>query len=360
MRQIKIFFLSIFTLLIIISCKKNNKQLFNETIIIDIKSELVKNASEIFKDVKFIQLKTDDNNFIGEITSLKTFENILVIFDEMQETLFLFDMNGNLLNTIKNIGRGPGEYLSISDHNIIDNHLYILTNRANIDKYTLQGEFVERIGTSNNFIDQFQIDNDKYVTLSKLDDAEKRIFIFDNEMNFLDKQLPYKDKNVPLFNFWPELAMTKNKNKIYFYLPEYYGIYNFSDNNIIPKYKYNFKGLSVNLEKLSSNDINSKTLPVIRGTFINNNHLITQFTYENIIYQHIYSLVSQKAKLYNVFEINNDINSLPILWSVFYGSSENYLYSVIPYDLFEDIENDIIFTEENDNPVIGVFTIKQL
>ncbi len=349
----------IFVFLLFVSCEDRYNLNFEEIIYIDLKSEFVKNTSEIFEEVKFIQLKTDTNNYIGEVSSLKIFENIFVVFDEMQEALFLFDINGNILNTIKNIGRGPGEYLSISDYNIIDNYLYILTNRANIDKYTLQGEFIERIGTSDNFIDQFQIDNDKYVTLSKLDDAEKRIFIFDNEMNFLDKQLPYKDKNVPLFNFWPELAMTKNNNEIYFYLPEYYGLYNFSNNNIIPKYKYNFKGLSVNLNKLSSNDINSKTLPVIRGTFINNNHLITQFVYKNIIYHHIYSIVSQKSKLYNVFEINNDINSLPILWSVFYGSSENNLFSVIPYEFFEDSNSNIVSLDGNDNPVIGIFTMKQ-
>lgn len=356
-----------FALIIILfantSCNKVPESIFNEIILIDFSDELVHNASELFENVSYLQLNTGSDMPLGEISSLKIFDNILVVFDESQESLFLFDDNGVLLNSVNSIGKGPGEYLSISDYNIINDELYVITNRSNIDKFSLKGRFIERVGSSPHFIDQFQVDKKDYIVLSKLNDDENRIFVFDKDFGLIDRKLPYKDDNVPLFNFWPELPMTKANDSVYFYLPEDYGIYSYSKEQIIPKFKYRFKGVSIDLDNLSANDINSNTLPVIRGFFFINDYLITQLTYKGIMYQHIYSLASKKSKLYNVFEINNDIDNLMLLWSLAYGASEKHLYSVIPFELFEDdtVRANFIneFSEDIDNSVIGVFSIKE-
>lgn len=359
---------SLFTFALIIalfantSCKKVSETNFEETIVIDFNDKLVDNTSELFEDVSYLHLNAGIDKPLGEITSLKIFDSVLVVFDESRQSLFLFDANGGFISSVNNIGRGPGEYLSISDYNIIDENLYIITNRSKIDRYSLEGDFIENVGSSQDFFDQFQMEQDEYVILSKLNEDENRILIFDKEFNLVEQKLPYKDDNVPLYNFWPELSMFKANSEVLFYLPEYYGIYSYSRQKVLPKYKYHFKGISIDLDNLSANEINSNILPVIRGINFIGDYLITQVTYENTMYQHVYSFQSKKSKLYNVFEINNDMDDLGMSWSLSCGASEKSILSAIPFEIFEGNTDSLNFlndfVEEIDNPVIGIFSIK--
>lgn len=344
------------------SCKKVKETNYEESILINLNDKFLNNASQVFEDIKYLQIDAGRDEPIGDIVSLKVFDNIIVVFDEQQEKLFIFDTNGVYLSTINNKGKGPGEYLSLSDYNIVDDCIFVLTNRSNVDKYSLDGNFIERIGSSPFFSDQFQVENDEYFLLSQLSDDKNRIYIFDKKFNLKTRDLPYKDANVPLFNFWPAQSMLKADGNIYFYLPEEYGVFQYSEQKIIPKYKYSFNGLSVNIDELTTNDIDSDILPVIRGVYFVDDYLITQVFYNKILYQHIYSFSSKKSKLFKAFEINNDMTDLPLLWSYFYGACNKNLYAVIPIELFDEYPNDNDFpngfSPHNDNSVIGVFSIK--
>src|SRR5690606_12768959 len=122
-----------FALIIILfantSCNKVPESIFNEIILIDFSDELVHNASELFENVSYLRLSTRSDMPLGEMRSLEIFDNILVVFDGSQESLFLFDDKGVLINSLNSISKGPGEYLSITDYNIIYEELYIITNR---------------------------------------------------------------------------------------------------------------------------------------------------------------------------------------------------------------------------------------
>ena len=77
-----------------------------------------------------------------------------------QNTVFIFEHNGKFLSKIKSIGKGPGEYIHISDIDINekDQELYILDwDGGKICNYDLKGNFLRDIKLNNMYSDVCRI-----------------------------------------------------------------------------------------------------------------------------------------------------------------------------------------------------------
>jgi hypothetical protein len=74
-------------------------------------------------DLKYVYLNTEEP--IGEIKQLLLHNERIYIFDRLTEQVFIFDMNGNLIKLISNMGGGPDEYSGISDITINNDTLII-------------------------------------------------------------------------------------------------------------------------------------------------------------------------------------------------------------------------------------------
>lgn len=69
----------------------------------------------IIKQFDVIKLKTPDGVIIGDISKIIVFNNRIYVADYKQtRCVNVFDMEGNLLQTINRRGRGPGEYTNIA------------------------------------------------------------------------------------------------------------------------------------------------------------------------------------------------------------------------------------------------------
>lgn len=105
-------------------------------------------CSELFDSLWYVPLETNDKCLIGSISKVLFTEEEFIVVDRKTQRILRFSANGDLLNQIGDIGRGPREYVLIGDiecHGKGDNgHLYIGT----FDKllhYRLNGVFVESI-----------------------------------------------------------------------------------------------------------------------------------------------------------------------------------------------------------------------
>jgi hypothetical protein len=109
-------------LLSILSCSNDKKQRRDDfgVHVIDMdkieKVDILK-MSQFFKNVVPIILETTQNSLIGEmIDKLYAMDSILIIADYSEaKSIFVFNREGKFSHKIGRMGRGPGEYVNISD-----------------------------------------------------------------------------------------------------------------------------------------------------------------------------------------------------------------------------------------------------
>ena len=105
-------------------------------------------CSELFDSLWYVSLETNDKCLIGSISKVLFTEDEYIVVDRKTQRILRFSANGDFLNQIGDVGRGPREYVVIGDLESVGNgdngHLYIGT----FDKllhYRLNGAFVESI-----------------------------------------------------------------------------------------------------------------------------------------------------------------------------------------------------------------------
>jgi hypothetical protein len=132
------------------STKSKNSRDTNPNCIIinlDAQKEMIYPASNIFKQVQSIILETKDDCLIGIVTEIQVFDGYIYVLDKLKaKALFVFDMDGRFIRKIGKLGRGPGEYSSISDFTIdpLNKEIYVLDNHK-LHKYKIDGTFVKSI-----------------------------------------------------------------------------------------------------------------------------------------------------------------------------------------------------------------------
>jgi hypothetical protein len=115
-----IFFVT-FYLTVLVSCrnKDNNSTVSNPQIIYINVSNWDKYQSipdTIISKISFIALETNDSCLVGGIRKLTLIKDRFYILDKgINKKIFIFDIKGNFIKSIGNYGKGPGEFISLTD-----------------------------------------------------------------------------------------------------------------------------------------------------------------------------------------------------------------------------------------------------
>lgn len=112
----KSIFLFGFILSLIYGCNSSlhENKLLGETKTITLsglKSSLIDTL--VFKDCKVVELETTDESILSYIAQVCIVGDTLFIFDRNQNSVFIFDTDGNYINKINDIGEGPMEYIRL-------------------------------------------------------------------------------------------------------------------------------------------------------------------------------------------------------------------------------------------------------
>lgn len=178
--QTNIFFILCIQLCIIYSCsnitknKSENKKesyevtplISNDSIIVvdldnAIQTELLY-LSSLIKNVHVVPLETKGEILIGRINKLLIHNNQLFILDmTFAKSLFVFNKDGSFSHKIGSIGKGPGEYINISDFSIDtkNNVIYILdshSQKVNLHD-TATGKYIKSVKIKNDFFRSFRL-----------------------------------------------------------------------------------------------------------------------------------------------------------------------------------------------------------
>ncbi len=125
---------------------------------ITINKDLIKNNrqySQILKNPTFVQLDTSKNALYGDIGAITIHNDTIYIFDYWYtKSLFTYTIEGEFINKISRIGRGPTEYTSPID-------FYVNASNGNISildwltkkilTYNKSGRYINEIRFPDNF-----------------------------------------------------------------------------------------------------------------------------------------------------------------------------------------------------------------
>lgn len=78
------------------------------------KKKVQLNYSEILDSIKYIQLDTKEECLIGDVNQLLKDDTLLFIMDQKQKSIFIYSESGRFIQKINHVGKGEGEYISLT------------------------------------------------------------------------------------------------------------------------------------------------------------------------------------------------------------------------------------------------------
>ncbi len=339
--------------------KRNNKnRTFENLEIIGVNLDNMKkiSLSEIYSSVKWIKLESNNNNVIGEIVKLEVLKDKFYI--QSDNFIDIFTNNGKFINRISNSGRGPGEYISLSDFFVDEKDESILvydSKSKKIIKYNSEGEFLNEIQTDLDGYSFTKLDDNYAVYIGSAyynEDSNCRLNILNSKGGIISKHIPIKDNEAKFLHLGDLTNFKKFNNSTSFLYSFNDTIYDLNDKGITPKFFVDFgkdKLPEKYLEK-TYNDIREflesckKTRFAYRiiGFFETSNAIVFSFMHRYDII-HVYYSKSTKNK-FIVNELINDFNFPSLSVPSSFGnlpktSHGNNLYTIqSAYEFTETIE----------------------
>jgi hypothetical protein len=223
-------------------------------VIIDPKNEVAISQSlttDYFRSRKLVRLETTNESLIAGINRLIVYENRYYIFDHQSKSVFIFNKSGKYISKINSIGKGPGEYIQVSDFTIdVKNQRIVLLCDipSCLIYYDINGQFLdqEKLRDFPLFIasDQdvlfFGNYSENYISIQNRGKYSEFLKIED----YLNDKLFYSPH--------PNIIRS---NYTYFFTVYDNLVYMLTDDNVLPKYKMQFGNKAVDKSIIIENEV---------------------------------------------------------------------------------------------------------
>ena len=150
MKKNQIITLLFFSFALFFSCKNRDQSRLNESgaekIITLTSIEASFQDTAYFKTPQVVVLETTDESLLSEISRIITDDNLLFIFDNQLDQLFVFDVTGKFIHKINRKGQGPKEYVQVCDFTIDTENKQIILSAdrpAKLMYFTYDGSFIK-------------------------------------------------------------------------------------------------------------------------------------------------------------------------------------------------------------------------
>ena len=243
-------YLLLLFLICIGGCSNNNKNnIKNKTIngkktyYVNVDNSGILTLPEISSDINYIKLQTTSKSLINYIDKFKVYKDRFFIYNAKAKSIVCFTHDGKLEFVINNHGRGPGQYLEITDYiiNIYENTVEILDNgTSKIFKYDFRGNFINSkkcIFFAENFT---KYDSLSYVFYAGNDSkCDYNLFFTNNNLEITKKVFPI-DKELAGFSIENPTSFYLYKSDICFNYIFSNIIYVLNKQSVKPKYSIDF------------------------------------------------------------------------------------------------------------------------
>lgn len=213
-------------LFILFSCNSNSKRISQDKIINVMFDDINSlKFSEYFSELEFIPLETNINNLFKKISEIRIKGERIFVFSEAPDNMIsIYDLCGNSICAIRNIGKGPGEINYATSFELDTTILILDRGNRKILKYNLDGRFLSEIDLNGMYFSKFSV-------------LQNSIFVLYDEMPY---ELQKNKHNILIpqskLTFWKltenqklkQIASAPNLNsnkKIHMLLKNYFSIY---------------------------------------------------------------------------------------------------------------------------------------
>lgn len=248
---------------------------------------------DLVDTIRYIVLETNNDNIIGTISKMKIRNDTIYISDNKNTgSLFLFNMEGKFLFKIEKLGKGVGEYTSLSDFFLTKESIEIFDNKqGKILKYDYKGDYISedhigRIGINGN-----RLHNGNYIfnTSGIRNEIEAKgnhdIFILDKNGNCKLKALPVDKrlKRQPMVN---SKCFSEDQDFVYYIPSLSYQLYSIKNNQIQKSISFDFGKYSINQDVFFSsqdplNQHGKNCVHRLNSFIFTEEYLIFSFFYKN-------------------------------------------------------------------------------
>jgi len=336
--------------IVVVGCQvaeKKNTDIF--TISIDPFDKTTHPISEIATDIEYTVLETADSFLVAYPAKIVEYKQLLYILDNnmfasvWNNSLFVFDKQGNFIRKIGEKGNGPGEYLNAQTMEIYNDTLFFYDNQGGkIIYYDLLGNYLSELSVPNHSMYAFGRVNNLWVSYSNSPSPEMLNTI---RKNTVDGKLTQSDlescndlyaihlftptistytssrfhiRNLinweqisPFYSFNNSLIFTHGFNDT---------IYTITEKEISPRYYIDFGKYKVPEEACEKNpldfankymrDADEDYAGILDCIYENNQYVGFSFWSQDSCHSAIYSKKMNKS--YTVNQFVNDINGGPL------------------------------------------------
>lgn len=323
----------------------------------------------------FVPLATSNDFLIGHISELFFTGNDIIVKDNSQGTIFVFDRQGNPKHKISAWGKGPGQHNFMSDVFFDEKSMQfeILDKGKKVLYYSFDGNFLydKKINDSRLAGFRFTKNNGMYIfDRGQFNFDGMRISIYDEaSLNFVKSYLPIPKQILNLG--WSHLhTFDTYLDSLYYIVPMMDDkIYIVTLDSLIPAYELDYPGkTSIDLSgseilreksKYDSYMASHEQIYSVSNLFINDHYISFNYKYKNLRgpIKIFYSKATGKfIQFYELKSLDNP--NLRILSGIIAKDGEYFaipIHGTLNKFLPKNISRKL---DENSNPVLLFFKLK--
>ena len=129
------------------SCRKSVSEI--PAILIDISHERKTDLSEIAEKVDVVKLETTESSLIQQIRNVEILNGHYFIHHGTYSEVLMFDLNGQFIKKVGQIGRGPKEYIAVTNIAVDTENQRLLLNTRELMMFDGDGVFIESVEHGN-------------------------------------------------------------------------------------------------------------------------------------------------------------------------------------------------------------------
>lgn len=130
----------------LLSCsnrEKNNLDIAEKSISIDLNKSSVDKLSSLFEEVEYVLLESDTVNFLVDPYKVKLYDSLIFVTDDFYNSLFIFERDGKFRTRINSTGTGPTEFFTLEDFSILNDTVWVRDGLLRKElAFDLNGKFI--------------------------------------------------------------------------------------------------------------------------------------------------------------------------------------------------------------------------
>lgn len=327
----------------------------------------------LINKIEIYPLQTKNVSLIGANPKLIFSDSCYYVIDKFgSKTVKKFDIKGNYIRDIGEVGKNEGQYLNIKSVSINAKDIYINNGNNKITVYSKDGAFKKNIETDFPIKDFITYKNRFLINIGYNNEfCDERLLQTDRNFKLKKKFLPLKTKAI---NINDNNNFTMYNNKIFIKEAFENTIYTLKNNKIEEHCSFCFKGFNINKKYFSDKNpvkafkkLNNKGFALIYNYIKNKSTTVVEVKfYKHHLINRVFGIernnkwnwinTIRQSEVSTCAGIFQQITSDNKLLGIVFPSELLELYERVP-ELFKQKEM-IKNLKEDDNPLIIVTSLK--